>query len=67
MTLDEKKDLIGNAHSLSILFRFSIKFTVSCLAANVPGSYDYILVNDDLDQTYEEFKSIINKVSVLVW
>jgi len=29
--------------------------------ANTPGSYDYILVNDDLDRTYDEFKSIIDK------
>ena len=34
------------------------------LPANSPGSYDYILVNDDLDRTYDEFKNIIHKVNI---
>eukprot|EP00794_Sanderia_malayensis_P017267 gene17267-18992_t len=29
--------------------------------AELPGSYDYILVNDDLERAYQEFKSIVSK------
>lgn len=31
-------------------------------SAELPNSYDYKLVNDDLDATYDEFKAIIDKV-----
>ena len=39
-------------------------FMIHCIfpAAEIPGNYDYILVNDDLDMAYKEFQSIINKV-----
>lgn len=30
--------------------------------ASIPGSYDKVIVNDDLDAAYSEFKSFINEI-----
>ena len=38
---------------------------ISVLAAEQPGSYDHVIVNDDVDVAYDQLRKIVIDVSIM--
>ena len=43
---------------------FSFLFLHSSVIGNEPGLFDIVIVNDDLDESYEKLQSVLKEVSL---
>ena len=50
------------SHIFKTFLMVAFKNKLFMFSASVPGNYHHILVNDELEKAYTDFKSIINKV-----